>query len=137
MIKHKIGIVIASNNEFLILERNPSRYTGWGLVTGTMEDNEKPQETLVRELYEELSIRLDIASIPSPLQQTSYFCARKNITIVINWFYIHFPEQPHLTIQQEEWLNYAWLNKDKAIKLLTWDSEKEIFQQLITEYFSR
>lgn len=128
----KIGIIIECNKRYLVLERNPIRYTGWGLVTGTMEHNEQPIDTVIRELHEELGIQInDNQHDVHFCFETTYFSPRKSCQIIVYWHYIAFPQQPLMSIQYEEWLGYTWLSFDEACKKLTWESEQNVLKKVI------
>lgn len=53
------GIIIENNNNILLIKKNGGPYDGkLDLPGGTIEFGEKPNETIVRELLEEVGIRI-------------------------------------------------------------------------------
>lgn len=129
--KTKIGAVLIWDNKLLVLERNPARsYTGWGLITGNIDPHEEKEKALTREVCEETGICLD--HTPTKHFYTStYWSNRYSCSYTIYWFVCIFKQEPHLTLQEEEWLQYAWVPLHDANNHLYWPSEQEVIKQLL------
>ena len=94
-----------TGNVFLLL-RNDKTPT-WALVSGTIEEGEKPLEGLQRELFEELFIRPNVI-------QYKYIgvehIADKNIEF---HYYEGYCNNEFKPILDHENLNWGWFSKDK------------------------
>jgi 8-oxo-dGTP diphosphatase len=56
------GIILEKNKEFLLQLRDdkaPTAPNKWALFGGGIEENENPEEAIIREIEEELSIKLN------------------------------------------------------------------------------
>jgi 8-oxo-dGTP pyrophosphatase MutT (NUDIX family) len=58
-----IGVLINACGEVLIVEHVYHSYPQWGLPGGYVDRGEDPAESLVRELYEELQLTVEVGSI--------------------------------------------------------------------------
>ena len=60
------GVVIANAERevLLVREGKPGMEDLWHIPSGTVEDGENPQDTAVREAYEETGLRVRLISIP-------------------------------------------------------------------------
>jgi ADP-ribose pyrophosphatase YjhB (NUDIX family) len=55
-----VGVVVNDQHEVLLVEHVFHPYAPWGLPGGWIDRNEDPSETLMRELYEELELRVEM-----------------------------------------------------------------------------
>ncbi len=55
-----LGIILNDKNEILLVSADGS---WWGLPGGTLEEGETPEQTLVREVYEETAVVIDESDI--------------------------------------------------------------------------
>ena len=68
-----VGVLLQADGQFLLTSRPEGKvYAGyWEFPGGKVEDNETPEQALVRELHEELGITVDIADL-EPLAFASH-----------------------------------------------------------------
>lgn len=126
-------IIISNRNKFLVLERNPKRYKGWGFVKGGVDEGETIQDAAAREIFEEIGIVIDKSKL-KPLEIiTVYFDPKKDRQVEVHWFYINI-EHKLLRLEQDEWISYKWLDKDKIATMLRWDSDRDIYEQFLASY---
>ncbi|MCO6544472.1 MAG: dihydroneopterin triphosphate diphosphatase [Gilliamella sp.] len=119
-----VVIFCQTTNRCLMLQRQDDPYF-WQSVTGSMEDNELPRETAIREVFEETGI--DIIGQNLELIDAMYsvefeifpqFRHKYAPEVKLNkehWFYLPVINEiiPVLT----EHLDYQWLTIDEAINL--------------------
>lgn len=122
-----VSAVIVSGEYFLVLKRNPIRYTGWGLVKGGIEFQELPVNALMREVQEEIGLEINVSQVQPLDFTTGYYDAKKECSVDVVWFYVTITaEQKNAIILEEaEWLVYEWVEAQEAMQRLTWQTEKE------------
>lgn len=110
----------------------------WQSVTGSMEDNELPIETAIREVYEETGI--DILGKHLNLIDTNHtvefkifpqFRHRYAPEVEINkehWFYL--PLEDEITPTLTEHLAYQWLPIDDAAKITASPNNQEAINKI-------
>ena len=54
------GALIINKNRLLLMHRNTENRVQWELPGGKLENGEKPENTVIRELIEELNINIKI-----------------------------------------------------------------------------
>ena len=64
------GILVNNNNEVLLVSKDNLE---WSLPGGTIEKEEDPVNTLIREVYEEAAVKLDLESITPFFYQEVHF----------------------------------------------------------------
>jgi len=114
---------------FLILHR-VLRWKGWELLKGTIEDNEDTENTVAREIDEEISMKN--YTIERKLGKSFDFLWGDDIVKVVDVFLVKGDMKEELNLSQEviEHDNYKWVKKDKAIELLTFENLKELLRDL-------
>ena len=108
--KNASGVLIKAEdtNRVLLLLRN--EYAGnntWSLVSGGMEKNENPLETIKREVKEELSINPDIIKYNFINKQ---YIPDKNLDF---YYFQGFTPNEFLPKLDRENLKWGWFDKDK------------------------
>ena len=119
-----VVIFCQTTNRCLMLQRQDDPYF-WQSVTGSMEDNELPRETAIREVFEETGI--DIIGQNLELIDAMYsvefeifpqFRHKYAPEVKLNkehWFYL--PVIKEITPILTEHLAYQWLTIDEAANL--------------------
>ena len=81
-IKVSMGIILDSEGKILIAQRNLQKNFGgmWEFPGGKQEYNESPEQTLIRELKEELSIEVEVLRSFPPYDY-------KDEKIKISWYH--------------------------------------------------
>lgn len=122
-----IFVVKDGEYSFLILKRTPEDGDFWQPLTGTVEDGEKIQDCLLRELKEETGIQ-------NPIKVTdkiwSFDWKNKRDETIIEFVYgIELNPNTPVTINPSEHSGYKWVSFNEAISLLGRDNNKRAFQE--------
>ena len=129
-----VAVVIKHNDEILFTSRNQEPKKGkLDLAGGFVDPKESAEETCVRELFEELKIKIDasqlkyLASLPNTYQY-------KNILYnTIDLFYEYeVAEKLELHLELSEISETIWLKKDNLnLEDIAFDSQKLFFKNYI------
>lgn len=137
-----VVVYCSYSQRFLMLQRKDDP-TFWQSITGSMEQQEKPRQTAVREIHEEIGINLHTSRCPLiDLKRHVTFAIfpqfkhryAPNITHNLeHWFALILPNEaiPILT----EHTDYQWLSTDFACQLTPSPNNADAIL-LITELFS-
>lgn len=126
------GVIIfrKDNNKiyYLVLKYNTIGKvdkTYWGFAKGTIEENEKEIETIVREAEEETGIN-DLNFIKGFKEKENYFFKNNNKTVFKTVVYLLAETKTKEIKLSYEHLDYKWLVLEEAVKILTFDNSKNI-----------
>ncbi len=100
----------------------------WDYVKGNAEKQEKIEETIKREAKEEAGIT-DLTFIPGFKEKIDYFYRKEKELIsksVI--FLLAETGQKQIKLSYEH-IGYKWLNFDKALKQLTYNTAKDVLKK--------
>ena len=80
-----VAAVIKKENLYLIAQRNRNKYFGckWEFPGGKVENNEKLQDALKREILEELSVTIDVHE-----KITEEHFKDEKIDIIVHYFFV-------------------------------------------------
>ncbi len=115
-----LGLAIDAEHRFLLTQRNepehPEVHEKWQIAGGGLEFGEQPEETLFREMQEELNVTPTIL-YPYPICKTSvWHHADKSVSVTLLCYIITIGSQiPR--IGDPETLDYAWLNREELYRL--------------------
>ena len=100
-----VAAIIKKDNYFLIVQRNKNKHMGlkWEFPGGKVEENETFEEALVREIKEELSIKINLHK---KITEEKYI--DKKIDIVLH-YYLCTHESGNIKLNEHE--NLAWVKK--------------------------
>ena len=100
-----VAAIIKKENTYLIVQRNRNKYLGfkWEFPGGKVESNETFQEALLREIYEELNIDINIHE---KLAEEKY--RDSEINIVLHYFLCSIKDG---IIKLNEHEEMAWVDK--------------------------
>ncbi|PPR45482.1 MAG: CTP pyrophosphohydrolase [Alphaproteobacteria bacterium MarineAlpha5_Bin8] len=100
-----VAAIIRKNNKYLIVQRNRKKYLGlkWEFPGGKVEENETFEEALLREIKEELNIKI---SLQDKIAEEKY--KDEKIDIVLHYFLC---TQESGTIELNEHEDLAWVEK--------------------------
>lgn len=110
MIDVVAGILINKNNEILIAKRKEEKILGgyWEFPGGKIDDGETPEESLIRELMEEMNINIKINKY---FGENIYDYERGTIRLIA---YIGEISAGQITLTDHS--EYQWIKKDEFIK---------------------
>ena len=133
-----VVIYAKSSNRVLMLQRQDDS-TFWQSVTGTLEANETPRATAIREVWEEVGLKMEENS-------TALFDCKESIEFEIfpHFRYKYAPNVTHcreywflLAMEQEfepvlsEHLAYQWVSPEKAIQMTKSSNNAEAIRKYI------
>ena len=100
-----VAAIIKKDNHFLIVKRNKKKHLGlkWEFPGGKVQENETFEEALIREIKEELNIKI---SLQDKLAEEKY--KDEKIDIVLHYFLC---TQEDGTIELNEHEDLAWVEK--------------------------
>lgn len=95
-----------------------------------MEKSEKPIETLKRGIFEETGIKK--FKIIKSLKKKEKWIFRGNNYFIVETFLVKADMDYKISLKQEiiEHDKYEWVDRQTAIKKLTWPKTKELFREL-------
>jgi 8-oxo-dGTP diphosphatase len=137
MIKHEHsagGIVFKKENgqTFILIARH-SGHHGWVFPKGWIEEGEEKEATAIREVHEEGGV---LGRILQPLTEVTYFYQFNGTRIkkTVSYFLMEY-ESGDIKDHDWEMSDVLWLEKEKVLDKLTYQTDKKIFQEALT-YFT-
>ena len=102
-----VAAVIKQDNLYLIAQRNRDKYFSlkWEFPGGKVEDNESFQNALIREIYEELNIKINIHK---KISKENY--RDKTIDIIIHYYLCSIKNGTIILSEHED---FSWVEKKK------------------------
>ena len=119
-----VAAIIKKDNHFLIVKRNRKKHLGlkWEFPGGKVQENETFEEALVREIKEELNIKI---SLQDKIAEEKY--KDEKIDIVLHYFLC---TQEGGTIKLNEHEDLAWVEKKYFDKYDFAEGDKNILALL-------
>ncbi|HUI71517.1 MAG TPA: (deoxy)nucleoside triphosphate pyrophosphohydrolase [Spirochaetia bacterium] len=116
--------VIEENGKVLIGRRKPGRHMGgkWELPGGKIEPGETPQESLARELMEELAIRVRIQEF-----LCNAFYEGDGVSLELLVYRVQRLEGEPALLEHEE---ICWVRPDELAEFDLADSDRTVIQRL-------
>lgn len=124
MIETHIVRKVKGKFQFLLLKRSFNEAYGgiWQMVTGRVKTNESAVNAVIREIKEETSlIPKRIWVVPNV---NSFYEFKYDAVCLIPVFLCLVNEKDDV-ILSEEHSEFKWVNKNEAIKLVTWPGQKK------------
>lgn len=120
--------------EFLLLKRADSEvFAGiWQMVTGVTLKGEKAYVTALREMSEETGLT-PLKFWTAPIVN-SFYSDKKNHICLVPVFAALVEKNSKVKISSEH-SEYQWTEKEKALKLLAWEGQRNAIK-LIHEYYT-
>jgi 8-oxo-dGTP diphosphatase len=126
---HVAACYICCNEQYLILYRaegKPQEFT-WGVPAGKVEAGERPREAVIRETWEETSIKLD----DKRLREIGILYVRyPHIDFTYHMFAEDFSLEPEVVLSAEH-IEYRWLKVQEIFKLPLISGAREAFLYML------
>lgn len=127
------GVVIFRGKILLLYKNYKSKYEGWVLPKGTVEEGEEFPETALREVKEEAGVQ---AHIMKYVGKSSYtFNTPQNAVMKNVHWYLMMADSYYSKPQREEYfVDSGFYKYHEAYHLLKFANEKRILEQAYEEY---
>lgn len=120
------GTIIIENNKVLLIQQTDN---AWGFPKGHVENNEKEQETAIRETKEETN--LDVEIISNKKYITNYKINNEIDKEVI--FFLAKKTSDKIKKQDEEIKNIKWVDLTKAFDIITYENTKNLYKEVLRD----
>ncbi len=129
------GVVIYRGKILLLFKNYHDRYHGWVLPKGTVEPDEKFEDTATREVKEESGAN---GTIVKYIGDSTYVFKTPEGTInkTVHWFLMAGDSYFSKPQREEFFTDSGFYKYHEAIYLLKYDNEREILEQAYAEYTS-
>lgn len=125
------------NNKILYAIFYRSSHPIWQFISGGGEDNETPLETVIREINEETSLKINERKIESldskttipVLHVTGEYTWGANIYVIPEYSFAVEVEESNIQLSNEH-KEYKWVEYSEAIDKLSYDSNKTALWEL-------
>lgn len=103
-------------DKILLLKRSPHKPQGhtWGIPGGKLEEGETPRGAVVREVYEEVGIRMQEAELE---EIGRMYVRRPPLDYIFYRFRKSFLTPPVLHLSLEEHMEARWVTVEEALEL--------------------
>lgn len=131
-------VIYDEDKQILALQRQDDPHF-WQSVTGSLEQNEEPRQTAIREVREEIGI--DIQQSFFELTDTGII---NQYEILPHWRHRYPPDcrqnteyvfllqiSQYCTIQLSEHLDYRWVSVQQALQLISSETNRNAIQQFL------
>jgi len=126
------GVVIFGNTILLL-----KKYNGdWVLPKGKVESYETLEQTAVREVFEESSVKVNIVKYLGEINYTYKNCWDDNSVVnkTVHWFLMHSKSIDCIPLKEEGFIEAKFIHIDRAVDMAKYDDEKEIIIKAIVEF---
>lgn len=120
-------VLYRKQDDFRVLVIKQTRNGNWSFPKGHVENNETEIETAVREVCEEVGLKV------SPIEgfrESIRYNPRAGIQKDVVYFVADSKLQA-VRLQKEEVSDYRWLRPDKAFKTLTFKNDKDVLKKVL------
>jgi len=128
-----VGLAINDKGQVLLTQRyqpqDPEVHLCWQIPGGGMEFGESPEQTLAREMQEELGVSVRIV-YPNPIVKTSIFAAKEPFHVTLLCYVVSIDNQTP-TLNDPETAAWKWMTLDDAAKLRTLPTTMEFIQEAV------
>ncbi|WHF50579.1 NUDIX domain-containing protein [Chryseobacterium gotjawalense] len=130
-----VAVIIKHGEEILFTRRNQEPKKGkLDLAGGFVDPKESAEETCVRELFEEMKIKIDISQLKYLASLPNTYEYKNILYNTIDLFYEYkVPEKLELTLELSEISETIWIKKNQInIEDIAFDSQKTFFKKYIS-----
>ena len=119
---------VNSGKHVLILKKKDfsAKHYRWRLLKGGVNEGETEIEALQREIFEEAGLK----NLKVLDRINSYQFVFKNVRHVVSSYLVKADYKEPIRLQKSEVDDYIWTSKEKALRMLHWDNEKDALKQL-------
>ncbi len=130
--KKSVGAIIIKNNKYLLQKRDTKKkifFPGfWGVFGGSVEKYETEKKAILRELNEELSLKLKIKSKLFKLNFKSKFFKKERDR---SYFQCEFVGQKtKIKLNEGQKFGYFKIEELKKLNIIPWDLQAIIYYDL-------
>ncbi len=127
------GVVIFRGKVLLLYKNYKSKYDGWVLPKGTVEQGEDFKETALREVLEESDAKATIIKYIGK-SEYSFSVPEDKVEKEVHW-YLMMADSYYSKPQREEFfVDSGFYKYHEAIHLLKFSNEKQILEKAYNEY---
>lgn len=104
------------NGKFILLRRHGNKSQGlkWGVPAGKIEENETPEQAVLREIFEETGIKADNSRMK---YFGRVFVRYSDYDFVYHIFHYAMPEKTSIKINSSEHTESLWASSNEALDL--------------------
>ncbi|EOD00861.1 NUDIX hydrolase [Caldisalinibacter kiritimatiensis] len=126
------GGVVVFGNAILLLKK----YNGdWVLPKGKIKDNEKLEETALREVFEEGGVKAQIKKYLGKINYT-FKNSRKNDEVInktVHWYFMITRSMDCTPQKNEGFIDARFIHKDRVLDLAKYEDERKVIAKAIKE----
>ncbi len=126
-----VGLAVNDKGQVLLTQRHqpqdPLVHECWQLPGGGMEFGESPEQTLAREIQEELGVSVRIL-YPHPIAKTSIFATKVPFHVTLLCYLVSIDNQTPI-LNDPETAAWKWMTLDEAAKLHSLPLTMEFIQE--------
>ena len=127
------GVVIFRGKILLLYKNYKSKYEGWVLPKGTVEEGEEYKDTALREVLEESGAKATIVKYVGKSEET-FNVPEDMVAKEVHW-YLMMADSYYSKPQREEYfLDSGYYKFIEAYHLLKFSNEKQILERAYSEY---
>lgn len=126
------GVVIFGNTILLL-----KKYNGdWVLPKGKVELDESFEQTAIREVYEEASVKVDVIEYIDKIHYTYKNNWEDNNVInkTVYWFLMQAKSMDTIPLKEEGFIDAKFIHIDRCVDLAKYNDEKKIIEKAIKKH---
>jgi putative (di)nucleoside polyphosphate hydrolase len=142
-----VGIMLINEcKQIFVGKRIDNHSNAWQMPQGGIDDGEKEDSAVIRELYEETGITTDSIKIISKSSDYFYYNLPYNLQKKFwdgryigqkqRWYLIQFygdDNQINLAVHNPEFSNWQWVDKKNLINLIV-NFKQDLYKQVLQEF---
>lgn len=108
---HVAGCCLIAEGKYLILKRHPKKPQGltWGLPSGKLEKGETPLQAIIREVDEEIGVKLREKDLKYTDQ---FYVEHPDLHFCYHLYYVEFPQKIEFDLNLAEHTEARWLTPE-------------------------
>jgi len=111
-----VGCIVDFNGKVIILKRQKTKSQGdmWGLPSGKIEKNEKPEDAMQREIFEETGLKIEKEKIKFIKK---IFVKYKDYDFIYYIYSTKLESKPEIKISLNEHQEFKWIKPETSLKM--------------------